>query len=153
MTDRCRSSARRFRRGMLIYALVFLVALLILLRFQGRFLASYEESSPEKAMDRYLDTMDEEHIRALSADLVAQVDERFQTKEQAFAAVKELLGGELRYVKKSADVDLRHETYAIRSGDRQLGTVGIVRGEDPAFGFAPWEVEREDYDLGFLLGE
>ena len=29
----------------------------------------------------------------------------------------------------------------------------IAKGEDPRFGFAPWEVESESYDFSWLLGE
>ena len=141
-----------FGRAMLIYALVFLALLPAFLRPLWRFLAEYEESGPEKAMQRYLDSMDEAHIRALSGDFLAGLDLRFQNGEQAFEAVKKVMSGELRYTKKSADVDLMHETYAIRSGDRLLGTVGIGKEEDPAFGFSPWRVEREDYDFSWLLG-
>ena len=42
-----------FGRAMLIYALVFLALLPAFLRPLWRFLAEYEESGPEKAMQRY----------------------------------------------------------------------------------------------------
>ena len=90
-----------FGRAMLIYALVFLALLPAFLRPLWRFLAEYEESGPEKAMQRYLDSMDEAHIRALSGDFLAGLDLRFQNGEQAFEAVKKVMSGELRYTKKA----------------------------------------------------
>ena len=142
-----------FRAFLLIYALLFLALLPALLRPLWNYLAAYEVSGPDKAMERYLTTMDEAHVRALSADFLAGLDLRYQDGEQAFAAVNKAMSGELRYTLKSADTDLRHATYNIRSGSQLLGTVSIAKGEDPRFGFAPWTVEGESYDFSWLLGE
>ncbi len=153
MAERKKRRGSAFGKGMLIYALVFLALLPALLRPLWNYLAEYEESGPDKAMERYLDSMDEAHIRALSADFLAGLDLRYQDGDQAFAAVEKVMGGGLRYALKSADTDLRHATYNIRGGDQLLGTVSIAKGEDPRFGFAPWEVEAESYDFSWLLGE
>ncbi|MBR5342835.1 MAG: hypothetical protein IK149_02925 [Oscillospiraceae bacterium] len=152
MADRKRSRRSRFGLGMLLYALIFIVLLIALLRPLWGYLAAYEESGPDKAMQRYLDSMDEAHVRALSADFLAGLDLRFQDGEQAFEAVYKVMSGELRCSKKNADLDLMHVSYTIRSGDRPLGTVSIGKEEDPPFGFAPWVVENEDYDFSWLLG-
>ncbi len=151
MTEK-RNRRRSFGWVMLLYALAFLALLPALLRPLWNYLAAYEQSGPDKAMERYLESLDEAHIRALSADFLAPLELRWQTEEQAFAAVKKAMSGELRYTLKSADVDLRRASYSIRSAERLLGTVSIARGEDPRFGFAPWEVESESYDFSWLLG-
>ncbi len=147
-----RNRRRSFGWVMLLYALVFLALLPALLRPLWRYLAAYEQSGPDKAMERYLESLDEEKIRALSADFLEGLELRWQTGEQAFEAVKKAMSGELRYTLKSSDVDLRHASYNIRSAERLLGTVSIARGEDPRFGFAPWAVESESYDFSWLLG-
>lgn len=152
MADRKRRRRSNFGRGMLIYALVFLIALGALLRPLWNYLAAYEESGPDKAMQRYLDSMDESRIRDLSSDFLAGLDLRFQNGEQAFEAVKKVMGGELRYTLKQISMDEKHALYTIRSGDRTLGTVSFEKEEDPPFGFAPWELESEDYDFSWLLG-
>ena len=142
-----------FRAFLLIYALIFLALLPALLRPLWNYLAEYEQSGPDKAMERYLDSMDQAHVRALSADFLAGLDLRYQDGDQAFAAVRKVMTGELRYALKSADTDLRHAEYNIRSGSQLLGSVRIAKGEDPRFGFAPWEVESESYDFNWLLGD
>lgn len=142
-----------FRAFLLIYALLFLALLPALLRPLWNYLAAYEESGPDKAMERYLTSMDEAHVRALSADFLAGLDLRYQDGEQAFAEVNKVMSGELRYALKSSDTDLRHAEYNIRSGSRLLGSVRIAKGEDPRFGFAPWTVEGESYDFSWLLGD
>lgn len=142
-----------FRAFLLIYALIFLALLPALLRPLWNYLAEYEQSGPDRAMERYLDSMDEAHVRALSADFLAGLDLRYQDGDQAFAAVQKVMNGELSYALKSADTDLRHAEYNIRSGNQLLGSVRIAKGEDPRFGFAPWEVESESYDFNWLLGD
>ena len=151
MAERRKVRKNGFWLAMLLYALVFLVLLLAALRPLWRYLAAYEESGPDKAMERYLDSMDEEHVRALAGDFLAGLELRFQDEEQAFRAVQKIMNGELRCALKSSDTDLRHATYNIRSGNRLLGSVSIAKGEDPRFGFAPWEVEDESYDFSSLL--
>ena len=153
MTEKKKRRRAAFAKAMLLYALLFAALLLALLRPLWKYLAAYEESGPDKAMERYLDSMDEAHIRAISGDVLAGLTLRFQDGEQAFQAVEKVMSGSLRYTQKTADVDLRHATYTIRSGDRALGTVSIGKDEDPPFGFAPWSVEDEEYDFSWLFGE
>lgn len=153
MTERRNRRTGSFGRGMLIYALIVLALLPALLRPLWNYLAAYEQSGPDRAMERYLESMDEAHIRAVAADDIAALPQRYQTAEQALEAVKELMRGELRYALRSADTDLRHASYSIRSGGQTLGSVSIAKGEDPRFGFAPWEVEAEDFDFSFLRGD
>lgn len=153
MTEKKKNKWGGFRAFLLIYALIFLALLPAFLRPLWNYLAAYEESGPDKAMERYLDSMDEAKVRALSADFLAGLDLRYQDGDQAFAAVQKVMNGELRYGLKSADTDLRHAEYNIRSGGQLLGSVRIAKGEDPRFGFAPWEVESESYDFSWLLGE
>ena len=153
MTERKKARRGAFWQVMLIYALVFLALLPALLRPLWNYLAAYEQSGPDRAMERYLDSMDAAHIRALAESDIAALPQRYQTAEQALEAVEQVMGGQLRYSLKSADTDLRHATYNIRSGDQLLGSVSIARDEDPRFGFAPWEVERESFDFSFLCGD
>ncbi len=142
-----------FGKVMLIYALLVLALLPAFLRPLWRYLAAYEESGPDKAMERYLDTMDTEHIRALSADFLNGLQLQYQDRDQAFAEVEKLMKGELRFTLKSADTDLRHAVYNIRGGGKVLGTVSMAKEEDPRLGFAPWELQEEHYDFSFLFGE
>lgn len=152
MADRKRRG-NGFVLGMLVYALAFLSLLLILLRPLWHYLAAYEDSAPDKAMDRYLESLDSAHIRELSKDFVSGLDLKLQSEEQAYQSVERSMSGELRYTLKVMSVDEKHAVYTIRNAERALGTVSIGKGEDPRFDFAPWEVEDETYDFTWLMGE
>lgn len=140
-----------FFKGMLIYALVVIALLPAGLRPLWRYLAAYEESGADKAMEHYLEGLDAPKLRALARPFLAGLELRWQTEEQALDEVDKLLDGELRFGLKSASTDLKAATYNVRSGKLLLGTVSLAKGEDPPFGFAPWEVTEESFDFSALL--
>ena len=65
MAKRRKSSSGRFALGMIVYALTFIVFLAIGLRIFWGMIDSYEKSQPSHAIDRYIQSFDSEHIRAL----------------------------------------------------------------------------------------
>lgn len=153
MADRKREkSSRRFAGVMLVYALLVAALTLAAVRPFWNYLKAYEESGSNKAMDRYIQSFDEAHIRAVSADFLNGLDLGLQNEQQAFDAVADSFRGTLRYSLKGTDADLRHATYSIRNELRELGTVTIGKEADPPMGFSPWEVEAERFDFSWLLG-
>lgn len=150
--NRRKKKANSFGGFMIAYALLVVALLLAVLRPFLGYLTAYEESGSNKAMDRYLESFDDEHIRAVSADFLNGLDLSLQNEQQAFDAVAESLRGTLRYSLKGTDADLLHATYSIRNDLRVLGTVTIAKEPDPPLGFSPWEIEEENYDFSWLLG-
>ena len=71
MANRRRKASGRFALGMIIYALAFVVFLSIGLRIFWGYIDGFEKSQPNHAIDRYIDSFDSAHIRALSADFVS----------------------------------------------------------------------------------
>ena len=153
MTDQRNKRSGTFAGVMLIYALLVIALILAAMRPFWDYLAAYEESGSGKAMDRYVESFDEAHIRSVSESFLEGLDLGLQSREQAFESVKKCMSGSLRYSLRSSSSDLLHETYAIRSGQRLLGTVTIGKEKDPPFGFSPWVVEEENFDFSWLLGE
>ena len=144
-----RRSSGRFALGMIVYALTFIVFLAIGLRIFWGMIDSYEKSQPSHAIDRYIQSFDSEHIRALSRDFVSTLDHRLQSEEDSYALIESLFKGELRYSKKSAESTDDRLVFAILSENRLLGTMALNRldsGSDTV-----WEVSDEHFDFSDLL--
>ena len=150
MTEKKKTPLHGIAGGMLLYALVFFALLIGASRPLWKYLAAYEDSGANKAMDRYVQSFDETHIRAVSEPFFQQLDLGLQNEQQAFDEVVKSMSGPLRYAQKGGDE--LHATYAVRSDTRTLGTVTLWKEPDPDFGFSPWQVESESFDFSWLLG-
>lgn len=149
MAKRRKNSSGRFALGMLIYALAFIVFLAIGLRIFWGIIDNYEKSQPSHAIDRYIQSFDSEHIRALSSDFVSTLDHRLQSEEDSYALIEGLFKGELRYSKKSAESTDDRLVFAILSSDRMLGTMALNR--IGSGGDTDWDVSDEVFDFTDLL--
>lgn len=139
----------RFAKGMLIYALVFLVIMAVGLAILWDFMASYEASRPKTAINAYLQALTEEHICDLSQPLLDQVDQNFQTEEQSRAYMMDAIG-EITCAKKVRGSTAERQVYVLRTGETVIGTFSIVMDEEGKYGFKPWVVEEESFDLSAL---
>ena len=116
-----RSSAHSFALGMILYALVFAAISAVGLRFFWSFIDEYEKSRPTTAMDQYIQSLDEEHIRELSAGFVATLDRNVQTEEESYSFILNAVNGELSYAKKSAESTEERLVYIITmDGSKQI---------------------------------
>ncbi len=144
-----RKSARRFALGMIIYALTFIVFLAIGLRIFWVFIDSYEKAQPNHAIDRYVESFDSEHIRALSADFVSTLDHRLQSEEESYALIEDLFRGELRYSKNSLESTDDRLVFRILSDDRMLGTMALNKSGEGAD--TVWTVSDEKFEFTDLI--
>ena len=150
MAKRRKRSSRNFILGMLVYALLFVVFLSIGLRIFWVSIDNFEKSQPVHAIDRYMESFDRDHIRALSAAFVSTLDGNLQSEEDAYGVIEQLFH-DLHYSKKSAESTDEHLVYAILSGDRLLGFMSLdATGEK---GDASWQVTSESFDFSDLLNE
>ena len=149
-----RSSAHSFALGMILYALVFAAISAVGLRFFWSFIDEYEKSRPNTAMDQYIQSLDEEHIRELSAGFVATLDHNVQTEEESYSFILNAVNGELSYAKKSAESTEERLVYIITMDGSKLGRVILTKQEvDSTFSFSPWVVSQEEMDFSWLLSE
>lgn len=149
MAKRKKRASRRFFLGMVVYALVFVVLLSIGLRFFWSYIDSFEKSQPNHAIDRYIQSFDSEHIRALSKDFVSSLDHHLQSEEDAYALIESLFQGELHYSKNNIESTDERLVFAILSGQRMLGTMALERGG--AGNDIVWSVSDESFDFSDLL--
>jgi len=143
----------RFALGLLIYALVFLLLTAGGYWVFWQFLDAYELSRPLTAVNDYLSGLTPEHIRGCSRDFLASLDGNIQNEDQAFAVVESALADEITAAKNSRISTPEKMVYMLRCGEQTIGSVTIVPGEEGAFGFAPWQVLEDSFDLSWLLSE
>lgn len=149
-----RGSAHTFTLGMVLYALIFAAVGAVGLRFFWSFIDEYEKSRPNNAMDQYIQSLDDEHFKNLSAGFVATLDHKVQSEEESYACILSAVnGGELSYAKKSAESTEESLVYIITLDGSKLGRVVLTKEDDPTFGFSPWTVSGEEMDFSWLLSE
>ena len=147
---RKKNAGGRFALGMAIYALAFILFLAIGLRIFWGYIDNFEKSQPSHAIDRYIQSFDSNHIRALSADFVSSLDSTLQSQEDAYREIENLFK-DLHYSKKGAESTEEHLVYAILAGDRYLGSMTLdATGET---GDDSWRVTSESFDFSDLISE
>jgi len=139
----------RFARGMLIYGLVFLLITAAGLAVLWDFMEAYEASRPKTTVNAYMQALTEEHICDLSQPLIDQVDKNIQTQAQSRAYILDAIG-EITCAKKIRESTGERQVYVLRTGETVIGTFSIVAEEAGKYGFKPWKVEQEAFDLSTL---
>lgn len=148
-----RSSAHSFALGMILYALVFAAISAVGLRFFWSFIDEYEKSRPNTAMEQYVQSLDDQHIKSLASGFVSTLDHNVQTEEESYACILSAVNGaELSYAKKSAESTEKSLVYIITMDGSKLGRVVLTQQDvDSIFSFSPWAVAEEEMDFSCLL--
>jgi len=142
-----------FLLGMLIYAIVALVAIGFGLDWFYGFIGAYEASRPKHVLNEYMDTLTKEHVCDLSNDLIAQVDHNIQSEEQCRQYIIDALSKGFNYAKKSSvSTDTKH-VYVLRTGTQVIGEFIMESVRQDDYGFTYWEVTGESFDMSYLVGE
>lgn len=138
-----------FLFGMLIYAVVFLVAVNFGLKAFWNYMEAYENSRPKIAINAYMENLTEEHICDFSQDLIAQVDHNIQTEEECRTFIMDAIT-DINYAKKSSECTETHQVFVLRTGKTVIGEFSITAQEPDAYGFTPWAFESESFDVSVL---
>lgn len=136
----------RFAKGMLIYAVVFLTIAFAGLAVFWDFMEAYELSRPGTAIDDYMQNLTQMHICDSSQELLDRIDGNIQPLEQSRAYLMDAIG-EITCAKKVRGSNAARQIFVLRSGDTVIGEFSIVTGEAGKYGFAPWVLESESFDL------
>lgn len=136
------SSKRSFSRGMLIYAIVFLLIVAIGLVFFWMWAKYYEQSRPTYAIKNYISSLTENHVRELSSDMLAELDSG-SSENEAVDTLYNLLkdSSPAKNVVKSND---NTQVYILKNGDTYIEEVTMIPGQEGRFGFRPWIVSGEE---------
>ena len=138
-----------FAKGMLIYAVVFLLVVAIGLAFFWDFMIVYEETRPKTAVNTYMQNLSEEHICDSSQNLIGQIDKNIQSEEQTRTYIMDAID-DISCAKKSRESTLSRQVYVLRSGNSVIGQFSIVQGEKSKYGLTPWHFEEENFDITTL---
>ncbi len=139
----------RFLAGMLIYALVFLALAGILLVMFWNYMAAYENARPQRAIDAYMGSLTEEHICDLSQELIDSIDHNIQSEQQCRAAIMDAIDG-INYAKKSKASTGTRQVFVLRAEKTVIGEFVIAAQDADKYGFTPWALESESFDLSAL---
>ena len=138
---------------MTVYALLFVgLALFGLSRFWD-YIASYENSRPQKAIDAYMASLDIRHVQDGSEDLIAGVDSNLQSEEACREVIADALSGGFSCARKLSECTDTKMVYMLLSGGKTIGKVTLEPLEADRYGFTPWAVSGDSFDLSFLLGQ
>lgn len=137
---------------LMIWAGIFLLATALGLRWFWGYIASYENSRPHIATDAYMEQLTISHIcdEALPA-LLPQIDGSIQSETQAREVLEQALQKELSCTKRTQQDDDDTLVYVLRCGPQVIGSIKLSTGETDDYGFAPWHIREETFDLSYLL--
>ena len=145
-------SKSSFGRGLAIYTLLLMGLILAGLVFFYFYMAAYEYSRPENAVQRYLDGEEGQALRRQGRSMLGSVNKRVQSEAEAQVYLDELLD-QLNYAKKPSESTEERQVYALRAGDRVIGKLMLTQSAGQRMGFSPWEVSEAELDLNFMLKE
>lgn len=153
MTKTKRCIKHPFLLGMVIYAVVFLVAAGVGLRIFWDFIGAYEASRPDNTIEAYVSQLTAEDIADACSGLITQVDTNIQSEEECRQVIMDALNGKITYAKKTSECTDTQMVYALRCGSKLVGAVTLNTAEVDEFGFSHWVVGQQQFDLSFLLGD
>lgn len=147
----------------LLLALVFLIVIAVVMGKFSDYLqrmddknVARENARSELAVDAYMAKLDGEYVADRLEDLYAQADGWLQSQQEFRALVKEELADGIGY--KMSFTSANKRTYVLYSKraeadgrHRQIGEFSIEPNGIPSYGYAPWGVTEEHFDMSYLL--
>jgi len=151
MAKDTKKKGRGFIIGILIYAHLFLIATDIGLKYLWGFMDAYEASRPENTINAYMERLTPYYICEESEDLIAQIDHHIQSEDACKLVIAKAVSGEISYARKTSECTEDKMVYVLRTGGRIIGRVEMRPQGEPRYGFAPWVVTSDEFDLSYLL--
>lgn len=138
---------------MVLYAAVFLCLTRWGLMKFWDYIAAFEVSRPEYAMNHYMEGVDAAYLCSKSAPTAGDIDWNLQNAQVYQDYVMQTLTGEISYAKKLSECTDTQNVYVILCGDRALGKVILTPLKADQYGFTPWTVSSETFDFSYLMAD
>lgn len=145
-----RKQKRRFAVGLAVYAALLTLVIIAGLMLFWQYIAAYERSLADGAMDRYM-------ANELMADIDREIDRFAAARQTPFESAQEIaaalrlavVSGELTYRKDLREYTPEEPVYSVRLDKRELAKVCFrpYSGGALDFGFERWYVRRTEFDL------
>ncbi len=117
------------------------------------YIAAYEKSRPETTLHAYMEQLDAAHVQAASEKLIAGIDHNIQTEDSCQNAIAEAVKEGFIYAKNVKESNNTTMVYMIQSGGKTIGKVTLTAQAADEFGFTPWKVTSDSFDMSFLVGQ
>ena len=117
------------------------------------YLDAYEHSRIQNTIDAYMAEVTAEYVCDRSGDLIDSVDHNLQSEEACKAVILDFLSEGITYARKTAECTDTRTVYVLRSAGKVIGQVELVPQGETRYGFTPWVVSCDSFDLSFLLGQ
>ncbi len=137
---------------MVLYAAAFLVGTKYFLEWLWGCMEAYEATRPKGTMAAYMEQLTKEHICDVALENITGVDENIQSREEMREYMLSSLDGQLSYAKKSRESTETKQVFVLRCGGKVIGSYTMTSGTADPYGFTPWEVTEESFDLSYLIG-
>lgn len=142
----------RFAAFMVIYAVLALAGTYFGLRWFWGFMEAYEASRPHVPIDAYMETMSAERVVDGCQELMDSADTNIQDPEHLRQLMLDSLSEPITYARKASACTETKQVYVLRSGTQVVGSFSIVSGAEDGYGFNPWTLDGEAFDLSHLMG-
>lgn len=162
MADKRKKSKIKFWISLGIYTLILAVLAVLILKAVWSFAEAYEQAQPGKVIDAYVDKLNQNLWDEGVADTVASMPHEMQTDEECREAIKEILSGEITYVRTTSS-EPGLNAYALRCGGGTFGKVYLKQDDTKPSAFKaygieinlpydlrPWVIEKEEFDFSGL---
>lgn len=138
---------------MVLYALVILGAAAWGLTKFWDYMEAYEQSRIKNTLDVYMAEVTPQYICGRSGDLIDSIDHNLQSREDCQQVILDFLSGGISYARKTAECTDQRAVYVLRTGGKVIGQVVLVPRGETRYGFTPWAVSEDTFDLSFLVGD
>ena len=143
----------KFQKGMALYAAVFLLLTAVTLAVFWDFLRAFEASQTANTMANYLSQLEGDRIFDHAEEFTGKLDYRLEPESDCRATVSQLLEQPLTCARDTKRSMQEQQVYSVFLGETPMGTVTLTQQETGEYGFFPWQVAEEAFDLSFLLKE
>lgn len=144
---------RRFLFGMMLYALVFLGAAAIGLKYLWAYLESYENSRPKNTVEAYINDLTVQQIVDMGIAVRDRIDGTLQSEDECRQVIAGAIADGVDYAKNSRESTDTRQVYVLRSGGKTIGNVVIEAGRADKYGFSAWSVTEGEFDFSCLIGD
>ena len=148
-----RQKTARFWIWVAIYVEIVLMLVAFGLMYLWDYMAAYEASRPQNAIDAYMQALTPEKLSYGDPELLDRIDQNIQPEADGRQVIADSLSGGISYAKNTKLSTETELVYMVLSSGKTVGqvTMTVVRTDD--YGLEYWEVTSEHFDFSHLIGE
>ncbi len=139
--------------AMAIYAVVFVCAAWFGFSWFWDYIAEYEASRPQNAIEAYMDELNAARIQAYCKPMVDSIDHNIQSVDECNAVIAGALSGGITYARKLSECDDTTMVYMLMSDGKTIGKVTFTAKTVTEHEFPIWSLASETFDMSHLIGQ